>query len=134
MRLTKKQIQMMKAQLMEIPDTRKARGKRHSQVTVLMLVICAMLNGNSQCSSIVEWTRKASQHMLKRLGCRYHEDKGRYIPPSEPTIRRALKAIPSAKLEKIVAAWANRAELEKKDKVSAVNEKVLGKLGKESTN
>ena len=46
MKLTDKQAQSMKQQLKGIPDVRKARGKRHSVVTVLAIAICAMLSGS----------------------------------------------------------------------------------------
>ncbi len=123
MKLTEKQLQRMRQQLKEIPDIRKARGKRHSVVTVLAIAICAMLSGNKHYNSIWEWTKRASQSKLKRLGCRYHEEKKRYIPPSEPTIRRILQSVPAEEVEKILNEWIKNLGLEEDD--SATDGKVI---------
>jgi len=125
MKLTEKQAQSMKQQLKGIPDLRKARGKRHSVVTVLAIAICAMLSGSKHYNSIWEWTRRASQSMLKRLGCRYHEEKKRYIPPSEPTIRRILQSVPAEEVEKVLNEWVKKLGLEKDDSAIAIDGKVL---------
>jgi thermostable 8-oxoguanine DNA glycosylase len=125
MKLTEKPAQSMKQQLKEIEDVRKARGKRHSVATVLAIAICAMLSGNKHYNSIWEWAKRASQNMLKRLGCRYHDEKKRYILPSEPTIRRMLKSVLAEEVEKIRNEWIKKLGLKDDDSAIAVDEKVL---------
>jgi predicted nucleotidyltransferase len=67
-----------------------------------------MLSGSKHYNSIWEWAKRANQNMLKRLGCKYHDEKKRYIPPSEPTIRRVLKSVPAEKIEKILNEWIKK--------------------------
>jgi hypothetical protein len=125
MKLTDKQAQSMKQQLKGIPDVRKARGKRHSVVTVLAIAICAMLSGSKHYNSIWEWAKRANQNMLKRLGCKYHDEKKRYIAPSEPTIRRILKSVPAEEIEKILDEWIKKLGQEEDKSAIAVDGKVL---------
>ena len=125
MKLTEKQAKSMRQQLKEIPDTRKERGKRHSVVTVLAIAICAMLSGGKNYRSLGEWAKRASQNLLKRLGCRYNDEEGRYIAPSEPTIRRVLKTVPAAEVEKVLNEWVKRLGLEEDESAIAVDGKVL---------
>ncbi|OQW93558.1 MAG: hypothetical protein BWK79_10490 [Beggiatoa sp. IS2] len=58
MKLIEKQAQSMKQPLKGIPDIRKARGKRHSVVTVSAIAICSMLRGSKHYNSIWEWTKR----------------------------------------------------------------------------
>ena len=55
--------------------------------------------------AIGEWAGDLSQELLRRLGCRYHPEKRKYIPPSEPTIRRHLQSIEANELDIIVSEW-----------------------------
>jgi len=43
------------AHLEEIEDTRKAKGKRHQLITLLILMLLAKLGGEDRPSGIAEW-------------------------------------------------------------------------------
>lgn len=126
MKITTAQAQKLKKQLSELPDIRKARGKRHPAVSILAIAICAMLSGCSNFTTIAEWAKRCSQSMLKRLGCYFHEDKQCYVAPSEPTIRRVLQSQEQNQIEQILNAWISNLSLEQTDEEAiAADGKVL---------
>ncbi len=89
--------------LARIKDPRKRRGIRHQQVAVLAVAVCAVLSGCRSYSAIGEWAADLPQRLLKRLGCR--RDLGRYIPPSEPTLRRSLQSVDPDEVDEAISAW-----------------------------
>jgi len=91
--------------LQRLRDPRKARGIRHNQTCIVAVAVCAVLSGARSFIAIGEWVQSLSQKQLQRLGCRYHEDKRRYIPPSEPTIRRMLQSIDAYQLDETISIW-----------------------------
>ncbi len=91
--------------LNSLKDPRKRRGIRHNQVCILAVAICAVLAGARSFCAIGEWAQELSQKQLQRLGCRFHEDKKVYIPPSEPTIRRMLQTVNAGALDRIINEW-----------------------------
>lgn len=91
--------------LERLKDPRKARGIRHSVTSTLAVAICAILSGSRSFAAIGEWASDLSQELLRRLGCRYHPEKRKYIAPSEPTLRRHLQSIDANELDRIVNEW-----------------------------
>ncbi len=97
--------------LSELRDPRKRRGIRHSQTSILAVAVCAVLSGAKNFVAIGEWAEELSQKQLQRLGCRYHEDRREFIPPSESTIRRMLQSIDAHALDEKIGTWvASQAE------------------------
>lgn len=101
--------------LAALPDARKRRGIRHSQVAVLMVAASACLSGARSFVAIGEWASELSQEALKRLGCRFHPVRRCYLPPSEPTLRRTLQTVDVDLMDKEIGAWLNE-----RTKVAAV--------------
>lgn len=91
--------------LARIKDPRKRRGIRHQQVAVLAIAICAVLSGCRSFSAIGEWAADLSQRLLKRLGCRRDPVTKRYIPPSEPTLRRSLQSVDPDEVDEAIGVW-----------------------------
>lgn len=91
--------------LERLKDPRKARGIRHNVTSTLAVAICAILSGSRSFVAIGEWANDLSQELLRRLGCRYHHEKRKYIAPSEPTLRRHLQSIDANELDRIVNEW-----------------------------
>jgi hypothetical protein len=88
-----------------LKDSRKKRGIRHSQISILAVAICALLSG-SKCFIVVgEWAASLSQEILKRLGCRYNERLEKYTPPSEKTLRLSLKRVDGDEVDSIIGQW-----------------------------
>ncbi len=91
--------------LTNLVDPRKARGIRHSLISVLAIGVCAKLAGSRSFIAIGEWAAELPQSLLKRFHCRFHEDKKVFIAPSEPTIRRTLQSVDPDELDRIAGQW-----------------------------
>ena len=105
-----------------LKDSRKKRGIRHSQISILAVAICALLSGSKSFIAIGEWAASLNQEMLKRLGCRYSERLDKYIPPSEKTLRLALKRVDGDEVDDIIGQWLC---LQSEDRAVAVDGKTL---------
>jgi hypothetical protein len=92
------------ARLAQIPDPRAKRDTRHSQRSLLAIVLCATISGAQGSTAIREWVQRLSPAMWRRLRCRRGDD-GCYKPPSEATLRRMLKAIDIEQLERQLGDW-----------------------------
>lgn len=89
--------------LHEVPDPRMKLGIRHRMSSVLAVSMCAVMGGARSFYAMVDWAKSCTQKTLSRLGCRFKD--GRYIPPSEPTIRRMLRDIDADALDQGRNAW-----------------------------
>lgn len=105
MKLSRSKADELLRILMKLPDRRHLRGRRHDQTSILAVAICAVLCGARSYVAIAEWAARCSQNLLKRLGCRRSALSGRYIPPSEPTIRRLLQSIDAEQVDRALAGW-----------------------------
>lgn len=88
-----------------VQDKRKRRGVRHAQVAILTTAVAACLAGMKSFASIAEWAANQSQSVLERLGCQWNFRLARYVPPSEPTLRRTLKSVDADDVDRRVGAW-----------------------------
>lgn len=91
---------MLMEAVADIPDPRKARGKRHAWALLLTLIAAALLSGQRTGRAIGQWVDEHTVELLTRLP----------IPqrplPSTSTLRRALRAIDVAALEARLAQFA----------------------------
>ena len=108
--------------LILLNDPRKRRGIRHSQISILAVAVCALLSGAKSFIAVGEWAADLTQDMLKRLGCRYSERQKKYVPPSEPTLRRTLKQVDGDEVDDIVGRWLYA---QSRDRSIAVDGKTL---------
>lgn len=115
----------LKEALEALPDHRKARGLRHTQASILAIAMCAVISGSKSFLGIGEWANRCTQKMLKRLGCNFNREKGCYVAPSEPTIRRMLQTIEVEKLEPIMNNWLKSLKKEEETEALAIDGKVL---------
>lgn len=88
-----------------VRDPRKARGKRHTQLSILAVAVCACLSGCRSLVAMGEWAGSLSQVLLRRLGCPWNDRLGRFVGPSEPTIRRTLQAADVHDVDRRIGQW-----------------------------
>lgn len=89
----------------EVTDHRKRRGVRHQLASILAMATAATLAGARSMSSIGEYAADCPQEVLARLGAKYHPQKRRYVAPHAETFRRALGAVDTAALDRVVGSW-----------------------------
>ena len=86
--------------VVDIPDPRKARGKRHPWPVLLTLISAALLSGQRSGRAIGQWVDEHTVDLLTLLP----------LPqkplPSTSTLRRALRAIDVTALEARLAQFA----------------------------
>lgn len=92
--------------LKTLPDPRHKRGIRHRNLSLIALAVCAVVCGCRSYAAIAQWAAQCSQKMLERLWCRKKEK--RYIPPSEPTLRRQLQSIDADAVDRAISSWVSR--------------------------
>ncbi len=104
MRLSAAKAEELLRVLMRLPDPRQRRGRRHDQMSILAVAICAVLCGARSYVAMGEWAQRCHQNLLRRLGCR-RDAGGRYVAPSEPTIRRQLQSIDAEQVDRALSGW-----------------------------
>ena len=62
---------------------RARRGLRHSQRSLIAIILCAVISGAQGPTAIGEWVKRLPPTMLRRLRCRRTAD-GRYEPRPSP--------------------------------------------------
>jgi hypothetical protein len=88
-----------------LKDPRMPRGIRHGHATVLAVGIYAWLSGAKSYLAMGKWAENLTQEQLKQFGCRLHENKRCYIPPSETTLRRAMASVEPGEVTRVVELW-----------------------------
>ena len=91
--------------LAEISDSRKKRGIRHQQSTLIAILVCAILSGATHTRAMAQWAADLSQNLLKRLGSRRSPKTGQLIPPGETTLRRTLCRLDDEAISEAVTRW-----------------------------
>jgi len=76
--------------------------------TILAISVCAVLSGAKTYIAIAEWAARCSQSMLAKLWCPKSNETGKWVPPSEPTIRRFMGEADAESVDITVDAWLER--------------------------
>ena len=103
MKLTAEQMCSLPRFFRKIKDPRRAQGQRHRIHVVLTIAAGAILYGMRGYKAISDWAQALSPRMRERFGCRIQN--GRYIVPSESTIRDVLIRVEPAELDKALGQW-----------------------------
>lgn len=103
----------------DIPDPRRAQGRRHRLPVVLGIAAGAILCGMQGYKAIAGWAKNLGPKARERFGCR--REKGRYLIPSESIIRDVLVRVDPAKLDNALQQW--NAAFGKEDKSLAIDGK-----------
>ena len=91
--------------VVDIPDPRKARGKRHRWDVLLTLISAALLCGQRSGRAIGQWVDDHTLDLMNHLALPHKP------LPSTATLRRALRAIDVTALETRIAQFAQTVPL-----------------------
>jgi hypothetical protein len=101
--LSAQQMQSLPHFFADIPDPRRAQGRRHSLSTVLAIAAGATLCGMRGYLAISDWAKSLGQKARERFGCRY--ENRRHIVPSLSIIRDVLIRVDPVHLDRALQRW-----------------------------
>ena len=87
----------------DIPDPRRAQGKRHALPTVLAISAGGVLCGMRGYKAIADWARSLGPKARQRFGCR--REKTGFVVPSEYIIRDVLIRVEPCHLDQALQRW-----------------------------
>lgn len=105
MKLTSHQMQTLSDFFTNIPDSRRAQGRRHRLTTVLAIAVGATLCGMRGYKAISDWAKRLGSKARKRFCCRLVN--GRRLVPSEYVIRDVLVRTDPAEINRALQHWNN---------------------------
>ena len=104
--LSRHQTQSLIQALQPLKDPRRFKGWRHRRVTAIVaLATAAIIAGNDSLIDIGAFAQSLNQNQLRSLGASRCRKTGRYLAPSESTIRRVLQRLDPEQLDTLVTAW-----------------------------
>jgi hypothetical protein len=96
---------LMKA-FQPLKDPRRYKGWRHRRVTsIVTIATAAIIAGNDSLIDIGAFSQSLNQNELRSLAASRCPKTGRYVAPSESTIRRVLQRLDPAQLDLLVTDW-----------------------------
>ena len=101
--LSAAQMLSLPAFFADIPDPRRAQGRRHRLSAVLGIAAGAVLCGMRGYRAISDWAQSLGQKSRERFGCR--RQKGGYVVPSEYILRNVLIRVSPAHLDRALRRW-----------------------------
>jgi predicted transposase YbfD/YdcC len=114
------------AYLATVTDPRARAGRRHPLVAILVLAAAAVLAGARSMAAIAEWAADAPQPVRAALGTHRDPLTGRWVVPTETTIRRTLGRLDGEALAAAIGAWlADRNHPGQRRRAVAVDGKTL---------
>ena len=93
-------------ELKELPDHRRAQGRKHSVATVLAVYLLAALANMRGPVATADYARALSQEELKLLGGWRNRATGRYEPPTKSVIHRVVMNADPEALEATLHRYA----------------------------
>jgi len=103
MMLTADQMRSLPEFFTDIPDPRRAQGRRHRLSTVLAIAAGATLCGMRGYRAISDWAKSLGPKARERFGCLYKQ--GRFLVPSEYIIRDILIRVDPDHLDRSLQRW-----------------------------
>ncbi len=88
--------------LQQVPDPRKARGKRHPLGAILTQAVAAMLSGARSVDALAQWGRAQAPGVVRTLG--YTREK----TPAGSTFHEVFKALDVEAFERVLSQWAQQ--------------------------
>jgi uncharacterized protein DUF4338/DDE family transposase len=101
--LSAQQMQSLPDFFIDIPDPRRAQGRRHCLPTVLAIACGAILCGMRGYKAIADWAQSLGPKARQRFHCR--RVGGRYLVPSESIIRDVMIRVDPMHLDRSLQRW-----------------------------
>ena len=87
-------------------DPRRYHGWLHRKVaSIAAIVTAAMIAGNNTYLDMADFAKSLNQNQLRSLRASRSRKTGRYLCPSESTIRRVIQALEPEELDRITTGW-----------------------------
>jgi hypothetical protein len=104
--LSSKQTKSLLQALQPLTDPRRRKGWRHRRVaSIVCIAAAAMIAGNDSLIDIGEFAQSLNQPQRRSLGASRCRKTGKFLAPSETTIRRVLQRLDPDELDRLVTAW-----------------------------
>lgn len=103
MLLTAEQMRSLPEFFNDLPDPRRAQGRRHRLGTVLAIAAGACLCGMRGYKAFADWAQSLGPKARERFRCRY--DRGERRVPSESIIRDVLIRVNPVALDRALQRW-----------------------------
>jgi len=101
--LSAQQMRSLPDFFLDVPDPRRAQGRRHPLPAVLAIAAGAILCGMRGYKAISDWAQSLGPKARQRFGCRY--ENGRYRVPSEYLVRNVLIRVDPTHLDRALKRW-----------------------------
>ncbi len=101
--LTADQMRSLPDFFVDIPDPRRAQGRRHPLPAILAIAAAAILCGMRGYKAISDWAQSLSPKARERFRCR--REKGRLLVPSAYIIRDCLIRVDPEALDRALQSW-----------------------------
>ncbi|MYA88186.1 MAG: ISAs1 family transposase [Boseongicola sp. SB0662_bin_57] len=89
----------------EVPECRKARGKRYPLRTVLTIAVAARLAGYRGVTAFAQFAALLSQEQLETVEAFFSPSRKRYTAPSITTFHNILADLPPETLDDAIGRW-----------------------------
>lgn len=104
--LSGKQTKSLLEALGPLHDPRRNRGWRHRRVASIVAIATAgMIAGNNSLIDLGDFSQSLNQNQLRSLGACRCRKTGRFLAPSETTLRRVLQRLDPVELDRLVNDW-----------------------------
>lgn len=104
--LSGKQTKSLLQALDKLRDPRRYKGWRHRRVaSIVAIATAAMIAGNNSLIDIGEFSQALNQNQLRSLRASRCPKSGKFIAPSETTIRRVLQRLEPTQLDVLITDW-----------------------------
>ena len=102
------ELRSLHAFLEDMPDFRKARGRRYGLACYVTIMIAARLAGYRGVTAFGEFAARLSQARLRAVGAFFSPSRGRHTAPAPSTFHYVLSAFPPDMLDRTLSAWVRQ--------------------------
>ena len=102
------ELRSLHAFLRDMPDFRKARGRRYGLACYATLMVAARLAGYRGVAAFGEFAARLDQDQLAAAGAFFSPSRGRYTAPATSTFHYILSSLPPDALDRALGAWTRQ--------------------------